>query len=569
MKSFFKNALASCLGTLAAIAALLIIAVLVFRSYTSKDRPNQKGILHIPISGLVSDFANSGFDIGNLDFSMPSYNLWDLRTRINAASTDEKISALFLEFESAKISQQMVSELAPILENFKSSGKKIYAYSSYFDQNAYLLSTYSDSIFLNPNGGVALKGYGVYSPFFNNLLTRFDININIFFAGKYKSSTEPYRLNEFSADNEFQLRAYLDHLQENLLTIVAKNRGISVLKGREILASHNIYDSHSMKANGIIDQVLYRDEVMDFLRDSSDGKDLVSFASYSVGKDKSKGELALVFASGEIAWSESGTNSITHDRYSKIFKEIRENDNIKSVLLRIDSPGGNGYTSDLIHREMLLLKQAGKKVYTSMGSYATSGAYYIAAASDSIYATSSTMTGSIGVYIMLPSVNQFLKNQLDINVDTIQTNDNAIAYTPLVGLTSSQEEVLKDQTEKLYEVFKEKVSQGRSLSIEKVEELAQGRIWSGKDALKVSLVDDLKSLDFLIEKLSKGRGVSVYPEQNISLQQRFLKEGLDKLAITRKHEIKFLKTKVLEFQKLIEQPSPNMRIPYDVFVTNQ
>ncbi|WP_235297022.1 signal peptide peptidase SppA [Portibacter marinus] len=569
MKSFLKSFIASCLGTLVAIGLIIFIGFIIVSSYTKQAKNNQSGILHIPFSGTIADYESNRLDLASFNFGSSGLTLWELRKKINSAAKDPNIKAIFLELKTVQMSQQMISELSVLLQNFKKEGKKIFAYSDYYEQNAYLLSTFADSIYLNPNGGVSLKGYAVFSPFFDSLLEKWDIDLHVYYAGKYKSSTEPYRLDSFSLDNQEQLRAYLSQLHSNLVTWVFQNRGIPETKVEKILNMYQDYNSEVMQANGIVDRIIYRDEVIDLLDREYDGEELVKFDQYKGSVPNTSKEVALVFAQGEIIWNNTGTGGISHGEYSDIFKKIREDDEIKTVILRIDSPGGNGYTSDLLHREVILLKEAGKKVLSSFGTYATSGAYYMACASDSIYATDNSMTGSIGVYIMLPTFEQFLAEHLEIGVDTILGSENGLAYTPLVKLTDQQEKSFQAQTERLYDLFLEKVANGRDMNVEEVNEIAQGRIWNGQDALKKNLIDELLTLDELVNRFTQDKSPQVYPEQKLSLTQELIENNLGKLANADLYQIKWMNDKVLEFQKLMEKPAPLMRVPHFINVTNQ
>ena len=569
MKSFLKNILSSCLGTLLAFAIIILIGIFIFYSYTKQAKIAQNGVLHIQLSGMVTDYDVNGIDLYNFSFAAPKLTLWELRKKINAASHDDKIDAIFLECLDGGLSQQMVTELSAILQNFKSTGKKIYAYSNYYDQNPYLLSTFADSIFLNPNGGVDLKGYAVFSPFFDNILEKWDIDLHVFYAGRYKSGTEPYRLDSFSVDNESQLRAYIAQLEETMINWMRDNRNVEKAKVLSIIKGSRTFDSKFLEANGIIDEVLYRDEVIDLLNGLYEDEELVKLSSYEIPNTSMNDEVAVVFAQGEILWNTNGTSGITHEEYSKIFNSLRENEQIKKVILRLDSPGGNGYTSDLLHREVELLKQSGKKVYASFGGFATSGAYYLASAADSIFSTDNTMTGSIGVYIMLPTFENFLQRHLDVNVDTVLGMGGSMSYTPLVALTDEQQKSFQNQTDRLYQIFLEKVAEGRNMNITEVHEVAQGRIWSGREALDQNLVDELMSFDQLITAIAGNKLPKTYPEKKIGFSNEIWKQSMGGLKSTFNNDLKMLETKVVEIQKLMEKPSPLMRIPYFLNVTNQ
>ncbi|GLR19687.1 signal peptide peptidase SppA [Portibacter lacus] len=570
MNKFLKNILSSCLGSLLAITIIILTTAIIITSYTSKSKPNQKGILHINVNGAVSDFQSGEFNFADLNFNEKKLHLWDLRNKIFAASTDDKIKAIFLEFDNAQISQELTMEIAQYLTDFRKNGKKVFSYSYYYNQNAYLLSSYGDRVILNPNGSIDLKGYAIYSPFFSSLLEKLNIDINIYYAGKYKSSTEPYRLNEFSEENKFQTRIYLNQLKETLLNSIYETRAIDKDILNEILDGSNYYDAEMLKKVNIIDDVMYLDEFKQLLKDEFETNEFVSFSDYEIPKSKIKHpKNAIVFAEGEIIWDGSGVG-VSNGKLAKTFKKIKEDEDIETVVLRINSPGGNGYASDLIYHEIQALRKDGKKVYASLGEYAASGGYYIASACDSIFASENTLTGSIGVYLMLPTIDRFLENELLVSVDSIKSNKNAIGYSPLMSIDANEEKKLIYQTEKLYQLFLERVSEGRGISKDSIHELAQGRIWTGKDALGNGLVDDLKSLDEVLEMLnSRSTGIRVYPEENASVLDQLMENGVGNFAASSKNEIKFINSHMIEFNNLLKKPEPMMRLIKGSFVTIQ
>lgn len=571
MKSFFKRASASCFGTI--LAFLLIVGLLgiAMTIYITKDKPNQKGLLHISISGSIPDHKHTTISFENLQQTGSSTSYWDLRNKIKAASTDKNIKGIYLEVTDADITQSITSEIIELLKEFKSSGKKIYAYSYYYNQNAFLLTSIADSIYLNPNGGIDLKGYGMYAPFFKNLLDKLDIKINMFYAGKYKGSTEPYRLNGFSDQNKFQLRNYLNQIHQHLVKNLAQNRNIEEDRLQKIIDLQNPYDAQFMKEEGLVDDLLFYDEFEILLERDFKTKELVPLAQYKKSDNvKNKGEIALVFAEGEISWGEA-ENSINHKKYSKIFQEIKKDDHVKAVVLRLNSPGGSGYTSDLLHREIKLLQKSGKRVYASIGSMATSGAYYIASACDSIITTENSMTGSIGVYIMLPSFDQFLKNKVGISVDSVATAKNTIAYNTFFPISENETENLQKETEELYQQFINKVSEGRKISRDSVHQIAQGRIWTGTEAVSLGLADCIGSLESSLQLVAEKNGLSVqsikvYPNESSSILNRVVSESVRSGTFLQNMNLNFLEQKTTELQKLMKNPTPSMSFPHPFYV---
>lgn len=568
MKSFIKNTASSCLGSLLAFLILAIIIGIVVSTYTAKNKPNQRGILHIPLQGNIQDFSTANFNIKRLDFSTAALSMWDLATKIKYAIDDPEINGIYLEVKSVQITQQTATELARLLKQFKASGKMIYAYSYYYEQNAYLLSSIADSIYLNPNGGVDLKGYALYGPLFKTLLDTLDIDVNIYSAGRYKSGIEPFKFDSFSAENKFQYRTYFDQLRAILVQNVSENRLLSQQEVDTVIKAENSYDVDFMLKNKIVDRLLYDDEFDALLKRDFNNSDLVPISTYEIkGPTSKNANTAIVFAEGEIMWGPERFGTITYESISKSFKAIAKDEKIKNVILRINSPGGNGYTSDLIHREIQVLKNKGKKVYASLGPYATSGGYYIAAACDSIFAEENTLTGSIGVYIILPNISRFLTNKVNVTVDSIATDKTAIPYTPFLSISEEQGQQFMKNTEKLYDQFLDRVSKGREMSKDSVHEIAQGRVWSGKDAIQIGLVDDNIGLWKLIQITAGEEGsVQVFPKDNSSLIEQFFAEGLSKVKFAKSKTLFDLSSKIIDLQDIMKNPAPEMKIPVDFFV---
>lgn len=571
MKSFLKKIAASCLGTLGAFFFIAILAIMVIAIISNKESSPNKGILHIPLDGQITDFSQNSFNLSQIGLSTTNTSLWELRNKISAASKDKKIKAIFLEIKNPKIGQAAATELMEYFEMFKQGGKKIYTYGDYFEQNSYLLSLASDSIFLNPNGGVNLKGYAIYAPFFKSILDKFNIDVNVFYAGKYKGTTEPYRSTEFSEENKYQLRKYLTTLHNRLIYEIASKRNIQEPKVQSIINEHVAYDSEYMLKRNIIDRTLFYDEFESILERDFNTKSLVPLKDYKPKRKKAKGDkIAVVFAEGDINWGYGSAGSIGHQSFIKEFRKIRENKKIKAVIVRLNSPGGNGFASDLLHREIELTKKAGKKVYASFGSIATSGAYYMAAACDSIFTSSNSLTGSIGVYIMLPTADQFINEQLEINLDSVASSENAIPYTMAFPINEAEQKRLKDHTNRLYQQFIRKVSEGRSIEIDSVHEIAQGRLWTGKDAVEIGLADEIKTLEeiILFVKSKSGfedLGLAIYPEQKMSFSNEILANRMANSKLLLNNEI----SKYIDFQSLMLEPQPLMKIPTYFNVTNQ
>lgn len=572
MKTFFKNIFTSCLGSLVAITAIFSIFLLLIFIYSQKNNTPNEGILHIPLDGTVSEYSQVSFNIDNFSLNPSGYTLWDFRNKLSAAAEDKNIRGIYLELKSAEVSHQMAEELIYYLKEFKKSGKRIFAYADYYDQNSYMIATVADSIFLNPNGGVDLKGYAIFSPFFKAILDKYDIDINIYYAGKYKAATEPYRLEEFSEDNRYQLKEYLNNLHDNLIDNISVNRELSPGKVAEIVSKANSYDARYMLDEGIVDGIKYKDEIHGLLDNEWETDELINFHQYRIKQPHSRNaSTAIVFAEGQIIWGKGGPGTISNDDYAEIFKTIRNDKKIDKVIIRFNSPGGNGFASDNLHREITLLKQEGKKVYASFGSMAASGAYYMAAACDTILAAKTTLTGSIGVYLMLPTFERFINEELGITFDSVGSAAHSLSYTPFLSISDDEKNKLISQTDKLYDQFLVRVSNGRDISIDSVQQLAQGRLWTGEDAKEKGLVDGTKLFEEALkevidEKDLKVNHFKVFPEQKFSFADALMKNNLGNVKFFEKLDFAQKLIKSIDFQDVMKSPTPKMSLPFQMFV---
>ncbi len=585
MKQFFKFFTASCLGTLAALV-LIILVFTIFGSYSAAQakKISSNSILEIDFIKQIPEKSNNVVS-GDFDFDGEDYpGLRTIRRALAHAQEDPKIKGIVLSSKSVPVGQATLFELHDALLKFKDSGKFIYAYEDYYSQSAYLLASTADSIFLNPNGLVELKGYGALIPFFKPLMDKVGFKFDIYYAGKFKSATEPFRRESMSPENKFQTREYLDDLFEMFAQKISQNRGISQTSLNTIVNEFEGRNAEKCIENKLIDKIAYHNEFVDFLKNkleikstkklkTIDLEDYISKITLSSGSAKDK--VAIVFAEGDILYNTNAKGQVDDLRYLKTFDRIKRDEKIKAVVLRVNSPGGSALTSDIIWSEIEELKSKGIPVVTSMGDYAASGGYYIACNSDSILAASNTLTGSIGVFSMLPNMKKLFNDKVGIMFDTVKTHDLSLMNNFVYDPNSRENIIMQEGTDDLYSKFLGRVADGRNMTKDQVHEIAQGRVWSGSKALDLGLVDKIGSLDDAIEIAANMAEIeeyklSEYPKIKENPFKAIMKAFEDSNASIYSHPLKNnAKAKALykDFQSLelmMQLDQPLARMPFQI-----
>ncbi|MBK7805554.1 MAG: signal peptide peptidase SppA [Saprospiraceae bacterium] len=585
MKSFFPTFFASCLGVFAAFALCIFILIgISISSISQKESYGDNTILKLKLEEFIpekSDNVNqqSVFFGG----SSETIGLRRILTLLEAASEDKKIKGILIENNSIGVGQATVLSLMAGLQKFKDSGKFIYTYADSHSQSSYLLCSVADSMFINPQGGVDLKGYGAAIPFFKNMLDKVGIEMNIFYAGNFKSGTEPYRLNEMSDFNRLQTRTFLEDMQEIMIKKIAENRNLTPEKINNIMANLEGRTGKKALENGLVDALFYKDQLEDFLRqklDIKEGKKLkmVSLSEYNTiadidDKGKGKNKIAIIYAEGEIIYGSNEPGIISEKKYISMLTKIRNDKNIKAVVLRVNSPGGNAFTSDVIWRELEKIKEAGKPLIASFGDYAASGGYYIAAGADRIVAQPNTLTGSIGVYMMFPNATKLLNEKIGVNFDTIKTHEFATGFSPTNNLSEKEKALLQESTYEIYDLFIDRVSKGRKLSVDSTKVIAQGRVWTGKRAIEIGLVDELGGLDEAIAIAVEKAGLTDYKtveypfieEDFIATIVREIQKGKgdeDVMGLFSTKEERIMLDQYQQFKAIIRLKEPNARLPF-------
>jgi len=447
--------------------------------------------------------------------------LTDMVAAIKQAKNDADIKGIYLHGSNLMAGKATSAVLREALNDFKSSGKFIVAYADFYSQSAYYLASAADSVLLNPVGAVDFRGYSSTIAYYKGLLDKLDVQFRIFYVGKYKSATEPFRFDKMSDENRLQVREYINALYDIFIHDIALSRNIPEAELRRIA---NDFDGRSpelaLKAH-LIDQIAYEDEALDLMKgkiglDKKEKLNRVLLEDYFDAKGTktdfaSKDKIAVVYAEGTIQDGDEETpGSIYDGRYVKILRKIRLDETIKAVVLRINSPGGSVLASENIFREVDLLRKSGRPVVVSMGDVAASGGYYIACQADSIFAEQSTITGSIGVFGMIPMLAKTMKENVGITYDTVRTGKFSAFGSPFIEFSPEESDMIQERINHTYEDFLQKVALGRHKTRDEVNEIAQGRVWPGNRAKQIGLVDDLGGLDRAVSAAAKLAGLEKY-----------------------------------------------------------
>ena len=508
MKTFFKNILSTIIGMVSAVIVIVLLSIGIIAIISSEDEVvvKENSILKIDFSNTSVVERTSKNPFGKLNLSGEvgkTIALKDVLDNIEKAKTDDNIKAIYINMTFVNAGLSQTEEIRNKLLEFRKTGKPIIAYSEVYSQLAYYLASVSNNIYLNPVGIVDLKGLSISQIFFKGLLEKLDIDMQIIRHGKFKSAVEPFTLDKMSAANREQMTLFLSSIANNIMDSIASQRGLTLSKIQRHANNLSLENAKSCLDLNYVDALLYQDQIEDSLLAISESKklNLISLKKYTKVKIKqkeiSRNKIAIVYATGTINSGKGDEKSIGSETTVKAIKQAKEDKNVKAIVFRINSGGGSALASDVIWRETILAK-AEKPLIVSMGDYAASGGYYIACEADSIVANPTTLTGSIGVFGMIPNLKRFYKNKLGITFDTVNTNKYADIGLNR-ALTTFERNKIQKSVENIYSTFITHVSEGRNMSTEAVDEIGQGRIWTGYDAKAIGLIDAYGGLEKAIE----------------------------------------------------------------------
>ena len=529
MKQFFGAFFGSIIGLLIAtvLAILIIIGVIkssfnsVLESSVDKIDLQSNTILKIILNGTIIEREKENIFKGFGTLSSLSgeggLGLNSLVEKLNFAKNDTKIKGIYLVFKNIDAGFASLQELRNALSDFKKSGKFIYSYAENYSQKEYFLASVSNKIILNPQGNIDWKGLSMNLMFFKNAFDKLDLDVQVFRHGKFKSAVEPFLLNKMSQANRYQSEIFLNSIWNSMLTEISKDRKISV-KQLNLLANGLQIQFPEDALINMIDALAYEDEVLLELKKKVGIKEnektqfitLEKYKLNNVFNSKiNNTKIAVIYANGSISSGNGNDNEIGSDRIARAIKEARLDDKVKAIVLRVNSPGGSALASDVIWREVYLSKKS-KPMIVSMGDLAASGGYYISCAADKIFAQPNTITGSIGVFGVIPNLQKMLENKLGITIDTVNTNKYSDIASGLRSVNDFEYRYIQNGVEKVYDTFTRRVSEGRKMKQSDVDSLGQGRVWSGIDALKINLVDEIGGLKDAIAYAAKKANLQEY-----------------------------------------------------------
>lgn len=525
---FIQVFLASLLAFVVGLVVLFIFWVMLLVGMVgsmSGSAPvvEEESILKIDFTEIITDSPSTdpmaGLDLLSMQ-ATPQLSLYSALRAIDAAAGDDRIKGIYLRMSGlgGVSDSAIMEELRQTLEQFKQSGKFILSYNESYSQGGYYLATVADKIYLQPEGSMEWSGMASQLVFFKGLIDKLGLEVEIFrpTVCRYKSAVEPYFLTKMSNENREQMQAMIDSMWEVLTQTISKARGISVEELNRLADNLEVMLPMEAVEHKLIDGVCYEDQMEEHLvaagveRDKEGNLRFISLGDYAaqVGPDLSRltsPEVALVYAEGQIVDGEGSGGQIFGHTLAAKLREVREDENVKAVVLRVNSPGGSALASDIIWREMELLKEQ-KPVIVSMGGYAASGGYYISAPADVILSDQLTLTGSIGVFGVMMNPMSALEKNLGITTDVVQTNRSA-GMGQMKSLTAAERKAVMRGVDRVYERFTGLVAEGRNLPIEKVLDIAGGRVWSGVDALEIGLVDGHGGLKMALALAAEKAGL--------------------------------------------------------------
>lgn len=579
MKNFIKNIFSTIIAFFIAgfLLVLLFIGTIVFfaSQSSSKDtKIRENSILALDFKNNIVDYDTESAS-SVLDYkTSEDLRYYDIITAIENAKNDEKIKGISIELEDINAGHSKIEDIRNSLEDFKKSGKFIYAYGNSVSQSAYYLGSVADQYFLHPMGLIELKGLSTEVIFLKEFADKLGINFNIIRHGKFKAAVEPFILNEMSAGNREQNQTLLNDIWENISAKIIKSRKLNIQDFQTIVDNlYGIIPELSIQ-HKLADKLVQKSEYDNILKqklglNKNDKLNKISLANYINNQDNfkfSSNKIAVLYASGTIYNGNSFTD-IHSEKYINYIKDLTNDDQIKAVVLRVNSPGGSATASDEILFELNELKQK-KPLIVSFGDYAASGGYYISMASDRIFAQNSTITGSIGVFGIIPDAKK-LAERNGIYTDVVNTNANSNMISPTLGLSTRTEQMMKQSVVQTYNRFINFVAKNRKMTPEQVNELGEGRVWSGKRAKELGLVDEIGNLNDAIKYAVKKANlddyeIESYPAKMDKFQKIF--SSLDQESIMAKYIENKVGKEHYQFLQTLSQPQENskiqMAIPY-------
>lgn len=546
---FLGNVLATIIGLfvfcMISFFGILLIGAL-FGGNAETVYVESNSVIELDLSQVNQDYAGK-FNYKDFDYFDARHDgLSDVIKAIKAAKNDNDIKGISILNNESQLGMAQIKAVRKALEDFKKSGKFVWAYGNTFSQKEYYLNSVANTIYMNPIGEMEFKGLSSELLFFKDFQDKYGIKMEVIRHGKYKSAVEPFLENKMSEANREQISALLNSIWNSMLNDISVSRKIPVSKLNEVANQLGARSPDLALSQHLVDKVVYEDVYHDDIRrilkvDKDEGYHRIKILDYAQNiastssEFSSKNKIAIIYAQGEIGSGEGDVNMVGEGSMRRALQDARKDDKTKAIVLRIDSPGGSALTSDLIWREIEVTKKV-KPVIVSMGNVAASGGYYIACNANRIFAENNTITGSIGVFGLLPNFTS-LTTKMGINSEQVSTNQNAADYSVFRPLADNYRFIAQEGVEKIYTTFVNRVATGRKMTFQQVDAIAQGRVWSGAEAVKIGLVDQLGGLDDALNYAAELVKTKNYKTQNLPIYEKNFEDWLSERGFP------FLKTR--------------------------
>lgn len=579
MKSFFKSFFAALLAmfVFCILGFFILIGLVASLSTTEKPTIGENGVLVLDLTSTFKEQSiENPFAFLNKSEDVDVPSLYNVQRLLKHAKNDVNIKGVYMLCANNPNGYGASEELRRAILDFKTSGKFVIAFGETITQKGYYLGAAADKVYCHPQGGLDWSGYSTGMIYLKGMLDKLEIQPQIFYAGKFKSATEPLRETQMTEANRLQTGIWLGDLYNQFLKAVADTRKMDTANLRALAMNGSIQTANDALKNKLVDGLLYDDqlkaEINQRLKAEKNAKiNFVSLGDYEKASDYQQsgdGRIALVYADGDIVGGKGDNESVGSDEFRTLLRKLRLDDDVKAIVFRVNSPGGSSLASDVIWREISLTRKS-KPVIVSMGDMAASGGYYIACNADSVFANEGTLTGSIGVFSILPNFQPFFKNKLGITFDGVKTAPYADMGNTSRALTEPEKRFLQNGVDSIYHTFKSRVAEGRKKDMDYVDSIAQGRVWTGSRAITVGLVDRIGGLQEAIVSAAKMAKLSSYklreyPEKKNILEQvmeNYQKSVSSSLVKSEIGEKEFqLLQQVKQVRKMVGEPQS--RLPF-------
>lgn len=585
--SFGKAFLSSCLGALTAMIVFFFLSIFLISAMVSAFSDDKKvvleenSVLHLNLDAQITEMQQenplAGLPIPGAD--VRKIGLLQLKQAIAHAKDDDKIKGIYLEVSRPMAGFSTIEEIRESLIDFRESGKWVIAYNETMSESGYYLSSAADNVYLNPQGEMEFNGLTVSIGFYKKLFDKLEIHPQIFRVGEFKSAVEPFLLEKMSAENRLQLTALANGIYDHMLTRISESRNIGKQKLEEISDNMLVNNADASVELGLVDSLLYKDQFVQVLKNRLDlgDDDDIKFVKYNRYRKSfstyksSKNEIAVIVADGTIMPGDGNQNDqvIGADTFVEEIRKARRDDDIKAIVLRVNSPGGEYVSSDMMWREIQLAKEA-KPVIASMSDYAASGGYYLSMGCDTIVAQPHTITGSIGIFGVMFDLSDFFGDKLGVTFDEVRTGQYGDTYTVTRPLTEAEKNFIQKNLNDYYNTFTRKAAEGRDVTQEQIQQVASGRVWTGQQALERNLVDVLGGFNDAVRIAAEKAGVSddyklkFYPAPKNFFEELMMniEENAEARAI--RAELGEMYTWYRHINKLKQYQGPQARMPFEL-----